>query len=364
MPKASVNGVDLYWEETGQGAPLVWVHEYGGDLRSWELQVRYFSRRYRVVTYNHRGYPPSTVPQAARDYSQALLVEDLHQLLTHLGLGPVHLGGCSMGANVARDFAIAHPKMTRSLILVGAGAGAVNREQFLQAQEATAAELEQEGIAARVRTFEGLPTRASFKAKDPQGFAEFLRQAGEHDALACAHLAREVIAKRKTIFELEAELKALSRPDADHGRRPRRPVCRALAGDARLDAARRAGPLPGLRPYAESRRAGPLQPPRRRVPRRSRGRAMGRVVQLSARGHRFDDVYVGRINLGPPGRPETPRHTHPEDGYPASRTQPWLGTRRHGGPLPSGPTRGKASRHRVPARRVGVAVRGTGDMSP
>jgi pimeloyl-ACP methyl ester carboxylesterase len=212
VPKASVNGVELYWEETGQGAPLVWIHEYGGDLRSWEPQVRYFSRRYRVVTYNQRGYSPSTVPQAARNYSQALLVEDLHQLLTHLGMGSVHLGGCSMGANVARDFALAHRDMTRSLILVGAGAGAVNREQFLQAQEASAAGLEREGIAARVRNFEDQPTRASFKAKDPRGFAEFLRQAGEHDVHACAHLAREVMAKRKTIFELEAELKALRVP--------------------------------------------------------------------------------------------------------------------------------------------------------
>jgi len=212
VPKASVNGVELYWEETGQGAPLVWIHEYGGDLRSWEPQVRYFSRRYRVVTYNQRGYSPSTVPQAARNYSQALLVEDLHQLLTHLGLGSVHLGGCSMGANVARDFALAHRDMTRGLILVGAGAGAVNREQFLQAQEASAAGLEREGIAARVRNFEDQPTRASFKAKDPRGFAEFLRQAGEHDVHACAHLAREVMAKRKTIFELEAELKALRVP--------------------------------------------------------------------------------------------------------------------------------------------------------
>ena len=114
MPTARVNGVDLFWEETGRGAPLVWVHEFGGDLRSWEPQVRYFSRRYRVVTYNHRGYPPSTVPKTARDYSQDLLVEDLRQLLSHLDLGPVHLGGCSMGANIARDFALAHGERTRS----------------------------------------------------------------------------------------------------------------------------------------------------------------------------------------------------------------------------------------------------------
>ncbi len=181
MPMASVNGVDLYYEETGEGMPLVWVHEYGGDVRSWEPQVRYLSRRYRVVTYNHRGYSPSTVPRAARDYSQNLLVEDLHQLLTHLELGPVHLGGCSMGANVARDFAIA-------------------------------AGLERDGIASLVHHFEIVPNRASFKQKDPRGFAEFLRQVAEHDAQACAHLAREVLIKRKTVVELEAELKALHAP--------------------------------------------------------------------------------------------------------------------------------------------------------
>jgi pimeloyl-ACP methyl ester carboxylesterase len=212
MPIARANGVDLYWEETGRGAPLMWVHEYGGDCRSWEPQVRYFSRRYRVVTYNHRGYPPSAVPQAAQDYSQDILVEDLYQLLKGLGLGPAHLGGCSMGANVARDFAIAHPEMTRSLILVGSGAGSVNREQFVASQQAAAAALEREGIASLVRSFDALPSRAPFKEKDPRGFAEFLRQAGEHDAQACAHLAREVIAKRKTIFDLEAELKALRVP--------------------------------------------------------------------------------------------------------------------------------------------------------
>ncbi len=51
MPTASVNGVEIYYEETGQGAPLVFSHEFGGDHRSWEGQVRYFSRRYRVVAY-------------------------------------------------------------------------------------------------------------------------------------------------------------------------------------------------------------------------------------------------------------------------------------------------------------------------
>src|SRR5262249_52651839 len=110
-----------------------------------EDQVRYFSRRYRVVTYNHRGYPPSSVPKAASDYSQDLLVDDLLGLVQHLGLGSMHLVGCSMGANAARDFTLANPGLVRSLIMVGAGAGSLNREQFLASQAATAEALDQEG---------------------------------------------------------------------------------------------------------------------------------------------------------------------------------------------------------------------------
>jgi pimeloyl-ACP methyl ester carboxylesterase len=69
MSIARLSGVELYYEETGAGVPLVWSHEFGGDHRSWEPQVRYFARGYRVVTYNHRGYAPSSVPVEARAYS-------------------------------------------------------------------------------------------------------------------------------------------------------------------------------------------------------------------------------------------------------------------------------------------------------
>jgi pimeloyl-ACP methyl ester carboxylesterase len=84
VPTVKLADVELHYEETGQGFPLVWSHEFGGDFRSWEPQVRYFSRHYRVITYNHRGYPPSSVPKEAHHYSQDILVEDLHRLLRHL----------------------------------------------------------------------------------------------------------------------------------------------------------------------------------------------------------------------------------------------------------------------------------------
>ena len=77
MPTASINGVSLYYESHGEGFPLVWSHEFAGDYRSWAPQVRFFSRRYRVVTYNARGYPPSEVPPQVEAYSQDHAVEDL-----------------------------------------------------------------------------------------------------------------------------------------------------------------------------------------------------------------------------------------------------------------------------------------------
>ena len=177
-----------------------------------EPQVRYFSRRYRVITYNHRGYAPSSIPKTAAEYSQDILVSDLEKLIRHLDLGPVHLGGCSMGGNVARDIAVTHPQLLRSVTMVGAGAGAVDRENFLKGQQAIAQALDREGIQSRVQNFAGLSTRTSFKAKDPRGFDEFLNGSSEHDAQACAHLAREVMSKRKTVFELETQLRACKVP--------------------------------------------------------------------------------------------------------------------------------------------------------
>jgi pimeloyl-ACP methyl ester carboxylesterase len=148
----------------------------------------------------------------AVEYSQERLTRDLAILLDAIEPRRVHLCGCSMGANVARDYAIGHHDRVHSLILVGAGAGSVDRETFLRSQEAIAAALDAEGIESLVRNFAQIPTRSSHRRKDPQGFADFLRGVREHDSRACAHLVREVLLKRKTIFDLEAELRDLRVP--------------------------------------------------------------------------------------------------------------------------------------------------------
>ena len=95
MPIAKLAGAEIYYEETGEGFPFVWSHEFRGDYCSWEPHVPYFAHRYRVITYNHRGYPPSSVPTGAEAYTQDILVEDLFQLLRHLGLSQVAMSTSS-----------------------------------------------------------------------------------------------------------------------------------------------------------------------------------------------------------------------------------------------------------------------------
>ena len=212
MPTARVNGVELYYEETGSGFPLIWSHEFGGDYRSWEPQVRYFSRRYRVITYNYRGYPPSSVPSDPAAYRNEILVEDLAALMRHLGIQRAHVGGLSMGGNVTLNFGIRYPEMAASLVIAGCGSGTVNREAFVRECENRARLFLEKGAGAAADDFAGLASRRGFADKDPRGWAEFLAQVREHSPEGSAHMLRGVQIRRKTVYELEAELKTLMVP--------------------------------------------------------------------------------------------------------------------------------------------------------
>src|SRR5579862_1832746 len=78
------DGVSLYYEEAGAGTPLIFVYEYARDHRAWEPQMRFFGRRYRVIGFAARGYPPSDVPEEVAKYSQARATDDIVAVLDHL----------------------------------------------------------------------------------------------------------------------------------------------------------------------------------------------------------------------------------------------------------------------------------------
>src|SRR5258707_6410036 len=104
------DGVKLYYEETGAGSPIVFVHEFAGDHRSWEPQVRYFSRMYRCITYSARGYPPSDVPEDWAQYSQDRARDDIRSVLDALKIDQAHIVGLSMGGFATVHFGFTYPR--------------------------------------------------------------------------------------------------------------------------------------------------------------------------------------------------------------------------------------------------------------
>jgi pimeloyl-ACP methyl ester carboxylesterase len=209
---AHVNGVKLYYEITGDGFPLVFSHEFAGDYRSWAPQISFFSRRYKVIVYNNRGYPPSETPTDPQTYSQDIFIEDLYQLLMHLQLSKAHIVGLSMGGNIALNFGIKHPELCASLVIAGCGAGSTNREQFEQNIGTIVEKLEKEGMKNVAEFYSVGPTRVQFKRKDPRGWGTFKEQLAEHSAVGSALTFRGVQLNRPTIFKLEDKLKRLLVP--------------------------------------------------------------------------------------------------------------------------------------------------------
>ncbi|HET6314981.1 MAG TPA: alpha/beta hydrolase [Chloroflexota bacterium] len=212
MPHASVNGVELFYEITGEGPPLVFCHEFAGDYRAWDPQVRAFARLYRCITYCHRGFPPSSVPTDPAAYSQDLLIADLLGLLDHLQIERAHLVGFSMGGNVVLNFAMRYPERCHGIVVVGTGSGSTNRERFLSDVERTVGLLRSQGIAGFADTYSRGPTRLPFLRKDPRGWAVFRQQLEDHSAEGQALIMLGVMVPRPTIFALEPQLEKLTVP--------------------------------------------------------------------------------------------------------------------------------------------------------
>jgi pimeloyl-ACP methyl ester carboxylesterase len=215
MPTITADdGVTLYAEATGTGAPLLFIHEFAGDHRSWEPQVRFFSGGYRCITYAARGYPPSDVPDDGAAYSQERAVADAIAVLDGLGVDRAHVVGLSMGGFTALHLALRHPARIASTVVAGAGYGAQpeRQEAFRAECEAIAIAFETEG-AERVATRYAVgPARVQFQNKNPRGWAEFAAALGEHSALGAALTMRGVQAARPSLYRLRDDLAGIHVP--------------------------------------------------------------------------------------------------------------------------------------------------------
>jgi pimeloyl-ACP methyl ester carboxylesterase len=208
------DGVRLHYEESGSGTTLLFIHEFAGDHRSWEPQVRHFSRRYRCVTYAARGYPPSEVPTQPSAYSQVRAVDDAITVLDAVGARQAHVVGNSMGGFCALHLGLRHPGRAHALVIAGCGYGAhPDVEPGFRAEcEKIALAFEDEG-AKGVASWYGVgPARVQWQSKDPRGHAEHVQILAEHDATGAALTMRGVQKSRPSLYTLRAELAAMDLP--------------------------------------------------------------------------------------------------------------------------------------------------------
>ncbi len=208
------DGVKLYYEETGSGDAIVFVHEFAGDYRSWEAQMRYFSRRYRCISYNARGYPPSDVPADPALYSQDRARDDIRAILDNLNIEKAHIVGLSMGGFATLHFGLHYPERALSLVVAGCGYGAEKdkREQFQEEAEAAAQLIDNSTADEFAAIYAEGPTRVQFQNKNPRAWQEFRDMLAEHSLIGSANTLRGVQKNRLSLYDLEAQMKQLTVP--------------------------------------------------------------------------------------------------------------------------------------------------------
>jgi pimeloyl-ACP methyl ester carboxylesterase len=210
------DGTRLYYEEAGSGTPVIFVHEYAGDYRTWEMQMRFFSRAHRCITYSQRGYPPSDVPSEGARYSQDIARGDVLAVMDALKVDKAHVVGHSMGAYTALHVGIHTPTRCISVVAAGCGWGSSPDVKKREEMKALAAEtgkmFAEEGIASAAAKYADTPMRQAQKNKDPRGYAEFARMLSEHSAEGHAQTMFNLQLKRPTLWEMEAALNKFSVP--------------------------------------------------------------------------------------------------------------------------------------------------------
>ncbi|OLL75071.1 hypothetical protein Ae168Ps1_3472 [Pseudonocardia sp. Ae168_Ps1] len=215
MPRTRTDdGVALHWDSHGAGEPLLLIHEFGGDQRSWRPQVAHFARSHRVITYAARGYPPSEVPEDPAAYSQERAVADALAVLDAAGADTAHVIGNSMGGFCALHLGLTAPGRCRSLVVAGCGYGAHpdHDAAFRAESRALADRYDAEGAAAVAASYGASPGRMFLAEKDPRTYAEHLTVLAEHDPVGAASTMRGVQAARPSLYDLRGPLAAMGVP--------------------------------------------------------------------------------------------------------------------------------------------------------
>jgi len=208
------DGIKLEVRSVGSGAPLVFVHEFSSDARSWDAQVSFLSRYYCCTVYCARGYPPSDVPQRVGAYDQIRAAEDLADVVRAVCDGPAHIVGLSIGGFAALHLGLRHPQLVRSLVVAGVGYGAKPEQQaeHSASSKRDADHAEAIGMAAFARNLAGSRYAQCLRAKDESAWLRFAERLAEHSVIGMAMTLRGVLATRPSLWHLADRLRGLDRP--------------------------------------------------------------------------------------------------------------------------------------------------------
>jgi len=214
MPFVDSDRARLHFEEIGAGYPIIFVHEFAADCREWEPQLRFFSRSYRCIAYNARGYPPSDVPESPDHYGWEFAADDIAAVVNGLSIERAHIVGLSMGGYAALQFGLRHPGKASAIVAAGAGTGSPPslREEWHKQSLAAAQGFLDRGMEAVAGEMGMGPTRIQLKRKDPRGWREFMHHLCEHSPIGMSNTMANYIAKRPSLFEFEDQFKKMRVP--------------------------------------------------------------------------------------------------------------------------------------------------------
>ena len=206
--------VNLAYLDVGRGEPLIFVHEFAGDMMSWLPQVNALSRRFRCIAYNARGYKPSDVPADPGAYGWEFAVSDLIALMDFLKIAKAHIVGLSMGGYAVVSAGYLHPDRILSITPCSAGSGSVSqgREEMISSSLALADRIEREGMRNAVAEYAKGDARLPFFEKDPLGFDTFFQQFASHDGLGSALTLRGFQARRPSLLDQGRALSTIGAP--------------------------------------------------------------------------------------------------------------------------------------------------------
>ena len=214
------DNVKLYYETTGKGEPIIFVHEFAGDFRSWAPQVNYFSRYNQCITFCARGYYPSDVPENENKYSQERAWRDIISVMDNLEIEKAHIVGLSMGGFATLHLGINAPNRVLSLVIAGCGYGAIpidkinfNKEaDFSNVSLETAQNIINQGMEKIGSEYALGPSRVQFQNKDPIGWKLFRDQLVEHNPIGSANTLLGVQNKRPNLYAIEKDISTINSP--------------------------------------------------------------------------------------------------------------------------------------------------------